>query len=116
MNEIQAGIPHIFAGAEEQFVAQMLNLDLIDGINFQKGCYPGQEIIARMKYLGTLKKRLFEIALPIKAEVQNGQAIYQSDSEQSIGQLVYAANDGKQQQRTSGIKFTSSRNRQRTAP
>lgn len=55
--EIQAGIPEVFTATQEEFVPQMLNLDLIGGINFKKGCYTGQEIVARTHYLGTIKRR-----------------------------------------------------------
>ncbi len=59
LSEIKAGIPVIYPETSEEFVAQMSNLNLLDGINFRKGCYPGQEIIARMQYLGKLKRRMF---------------------------------------------------------
>jgi folate-binding protein YgfZ len=55
--EIQAGIPEVYAKTQEEFVPQMLNLDLLNGINFKKGCYTGQEIVARTHYLGTVKRR-----------------------------------------------------------
>lgn len=55
--EIQAGIPEVFLQTQEEFVPQMLNLDLLNGINFKKGCYTGQEIVARTHYLGTVKRR-----------------------------------------------------------
>ena len=48
----------------EAFVAQMLNLDALDGISFTKGCYTGQEIIARTQHLGRIKRRLFRLLLP----------------------------------------------------
>ena len=57
--DIEQGIPQIVAGIAELFIPQMVNLDIIDGISFSKGCYTGQEIIARMHYLGNLKKRMF---------------------------------------------------------
>lgn len=57
--DIQAGLPSIHATTSEEFIPQMLNLDILNAINFKKGCYPGQEIIARMKYLGKLKQRMF---------------------------------------------------------
>jgi hypothetical protein len=57
--EIQAGIPDITLKTQEQFVPQMLNLDILNGINFKKGCYTGQEIVARTHYLGTVKRRTF---------------------------------------------------------
>ena len=56
---IQSGIPAITANNSEKFIPQMVNLDLLEGINFKKGCYTGQEIIARMHYLGNLKQRMF---------------------------------------------------------
>jgi folate-binding protein YgfZ len=59
LSDIKAGIPNIYPQTGEQFVLQMSNLDLLDGVSFKKGCYPGQEIIARMHYLGKLKRRLF---------------------------------------------------------
>jgi len=55
--EIQAGIPEVYPITQEEFVPQMLNLDLLNGINFKKGCYTGQEIVARTHYLGTVKRR-----------------------------------------------------------
>lgn len=59
--EIRNGLPQIHGETLEAFVPQMVNLDLVDGVSFQKGCYPGQEIVARMRYLGTLKRRMFRI-------------------------------------------------------
>jgi folate-binding protein YgfZ len=56
---IRSGIPVILPPTQEQFVAQMVNLELIGGVNFNKGCYPGQEIVARMQYLGKLKRRMY---------------------------------------------------------
>jgi len=56
---IQAGIPSITSLTQELFVPQMVNLDALGGINFKKGCYTGQEIVARMHYLGKLKQRMF---------------------------------------------------------
>ena len=57
--EIQAGIPDIQPTTQEQFVPQMLNLDILNGINFKKGCYAGQEIVARTHYLGSVKRRTY---------------------------------------------------------
>jgi folate-binding protein YgfZ len=56
--DIAAGIPHVYAATSEAFVAQMLNLDLLDGIAFDKGCYTGQEVIARAHYRGKVKRRM----------------------------------------------------------
>jgi folate-binding protein YgfZ len=57
--DISAGLPQVFRGSSEQFVPQMLNLDLLDGISFTKGCYTGQEIVARTQHLGRIKRRTF---------------------------------------------------------
>lgn len=57
--EIEAGVPAIGAASAGRFVAQMLNLDRLDAIDFHKGCFPGQEVIARTRNLGRLKRRLF---------------------------------------------------------
>jgi folate-binding protein YgfZ len=62
--DIRAGSPQVYAATSEEFVAQMLNLDLIDAINFSKGCYTGQEIIARTQHLGRIKRRMFRLRLP----------------------------------------------------
>jgi len=56
---IHAGVPTVTAATTDQFVAQTANWDLLGGVNFQKGCYPGQEIVARTQYLGRLKERLY---------------------------------------------------------
>jgi folate-binding protein YgfZ len=55
--DIHAGEPRITQGVLEQFVPQMVNFDVIGGVNFRKGCYPGQEIVARSQYRGTIKRR-----------------------------------------------------------
>ncbi|HEX3913778.1 MAG TPA: hypothetical protein VHW71_09750 [Steroidobacteraceae bacterium] len=62
--DVRAGLPQIYAATSEAFVAQMLNLDLLDGISFSKGCYTGQEIIARTQHLGRIKRRLHRLLLP----------------------------------------------------
>ena len=61
LEDIRAGLPSISAATVEEFVPQMLNLDLVGGISFKKGCYTGQEIIARAHYLGSLKRRMVRL-------------------------------------------------------
>lgn len=56
---IAEGLPNIKANTSESFIPQMLNLDVLGGISFQKGCYTGQEVIARLHYKGTVKRRLY---------------------------------------------------------
>ena len=65
--DIRAGLPQVYAATSEAFVAQMLNLDRLDGISFTKGCYTGQEIIARTQHLGRIKRRLYRLSLPAGA-------------------------------------------------
>src|SRR5690606_13359708 len=89
---IRAGLPLITAPTQEEFVAQMLNYELIGGVNFHKGCYPGQEIVARTQYLGKLKKRTYRVALPAGVEAAAGMDVYAPDfGEQSAGKLVNVA-------------------------
>jgi len=76
--DIRTGSPQIYAATREMFVAQMLNLDLIDGISFTKGCYTGQEIIARTQHLGRIKRRLFRLRLPAGTWTL-GQSVQLSD-------------------------------------
>ena len=61
--DIRAGLPQVYPQTHETFVAQMLNLDLVGGIDFKKGCYTGQEIIARAHFRGTIKRRMFRFAV-----------------------------------------------------
>lgn len=67
--ELEAGIPEVYPETSGQFVAQMLNLDRIGAVSFTKGCYPGQEIVARAHHLGRVKRRarLFSVAGPAPA-------------------------------------------------
>jgi len=89
--EILAGQPAVYAGTHELFVPQMINLQLIDGINFKKGCYPGQEIVARMHYLGTLKRRMYLGRIDTDITIEPGDELFSgSDDTQSIGRVVDA--------------------------
>ncbi len=89
--DIAAGIPAVLPGTVEQFVPQMANLDLIDGINFKKGCYPGQEIVARMHYLGRLKQRMIRARVETGTRPGPGTLIYAPDfAGQSAGTVVDA--------------------------
>jgi folate-binding protein YgfZ len=76
--DIRAGLPQIYLATREVFVAQMLNLDLLDGISFSKGCYTGQEIIARTQHLGRIKRRLYRLQLP-RGEWRIGQPLKLTD-------------------------------------
>ena len=75
LSEIKAGIPVIYPETSENFVLQMANLGVLDGVSFKKGCYPGQEIVARMQYLGKLKRRMFLAHLDTDQLPQPGDAL-----------------------------------------
>jgi hypothetical protein len=91
LTEIQAGLPTVYASTAEQFIPQMLNLQLIDGVNFRKGCYPGQEIVARTQYLGALKRRMYAGRIAADTPPSPGDALYTpDDSVQAAGQIVDA--------------------------
>jgi hypothetical protein len=94
--DIRAGVPTITKPVQEQFVPQMVNLDLIGGLSFSKGCYPGQEIVARMHFLGKLKQRMYlahlSTELAAGASPQPGDKLYSADlGAQSSGMVVNAA-------------------------
>ncbi|MCL2645352.1 MAG: folate-binding protein, partial [Betaproteobacteria bacterium] len=81
---IRAGLPLITTATQEAFVAQMLNFEIIGGVSFTKGCYPGQEIVARTQHLGKPKRRMFRIGLLSAAPatgIPAGTALYGSATE-----------------------------------
>jgi hypothetical protein len=73
LEEIRAGRPFISAATQDQFVPQMVNLEKLGGVDFQKGCYPGQEIVARAQYRGAVKRRMVRLPAPEGAKLQPGQ-------------------------------------------
>lgn len=96
LQDIQAGIAIIQRETSNLFVPQMFNLQAIDGISFKKGCYTGQEVVARMKYLGKLKRRMYRLSLPIEVVSKQklptpGSSCQLPEQEQSIGNVVTAA-------------------------
>lgn len=88
--EIQAGIPTIYQPTVESFVPQMINYELINGVSFKKGCYTGQEIVARMHYLGKLKRRMYRIHIDTNEPVLPGTPLFSPDSSsgQGTGNIV----------------------------
>ena len=93
--DITAGIPTIYPQTTEAFVPQMTNMQVINGVSFQKGCYTGQEIVARMQYLGKLKRRMFRIHIETSKVVNAGDKLFSKDSTsgQGPGQIVNAQMD-----------------------
>ncbi|MCI0668519.1 MAG: folate-binding protein [Methylococcaceae bacterium] len=85
------GIPRLGIETSEEFIPQMINLDALGGISFKKGCYTGQEIVARTHYLGKLKRRMFLAATRSDQLPGPGDPLFVSGNEQSIGQVVNAA-------------------------
>jgi folate-binding protein YgfZ len=90
ISEIDAAVPTVFAATQEKFVPQMLNLEVLGGVDFKKGCYPGQEVVARSQYLGKLKRRM-NVAHVEGAQTAPGADVFQSGGQQPIGSVVMAA-------------------------
>jgi tRNA-modifying protein YgfZ len=90
--DIRAGIPNVYNATVETFVPQMVNMQLIDGVSFNKGCYVGQEVVARMRYLGTLKRRMYLAEVESPTPPQPGDELHAagSTSEQGAGRVVDA--------------------------
>ena len=89
---IHAGVPTVTAATQEAFVPQMANFELLGGVSFKKGCYPGQEIVARMQYRGGLKKRMARVHIGGDARPVPGQDVYSAAfGDQSAGTVVNVA-------------------------
>lgn len=90
--DIRAGLPTVYDQTAEAFVPQMANLQLVDGVSFTKGCYTGQEVVARMQYLGKLKRRMYLARLACDRVPQPGEELYATGSEsgQGAGKVVDA--------------------------
>ncbi len=84
---VRAGLPQVYPETHEAFVAQMLNIDLLGGISFEKGCYTGQEIIARAHFRGTVKRRMFLFHSPSPAPAPGSRVL---SGEQHAGDVVDA--------------------------
>jgi folate-binding protein YgfZ len=73
VEEIRAGRPLITAATQDQFVPQMVNLETLGGVDFRKGCYPGQEIVARAQYRGQVKRRMVRLPAPAGTRLKPGE-------------------------------------------
>ena len=88
--EVRSGVATLSQPVVEAFVPQMLNYESVGGVNFKKGCYPGQEVVARSQFRGTLKRRAF--IAHADAELAAGQEVFQAgDAEQPAGLVAQAA-------------------------
>ena len=91
--EVHAGIATITAPIVEAFVPQMLNYESVAGVNFKKGCYPGQEVVARSQFRGTLKRRAYVVNIDsdVTQPVVGHEIFHDSDAEQPCGMVVQVA-------------------------
>lgn len=91
--EVLSGVPRITEATREAYVPQMINYELVEGVNFRKGCYPGQEIVARTQYLGKLKRRMFAARMATRpadeAAWAPGAPVHADGAE--VGSVVLAA-------------------------
>ncbi|WAC70914.1 folate-binding protein [Roseateles sp. SL47] len=96
--DVRAGLAWVRGATVEQFVPQMVNLELIGGVNFQKGCYPGQEVVARSQYRGTIKRRTHPFLVAEGAQPQLAQEIFHSEDPGQPAGLVAATgrSDGRE--------------------
>lgn len=92
--EIELGIPSIATAVAERYVPQMLNLDRLDALSFDKGCYPGQEVVARVRHLGSVKRRMRRYASEAEATPPAPGAEVVTAAGQSAGEIVRAAQAG----------------------
>lgn len=88
--DVAQGIPAVFEQTVGKFVPHSLNMDILHAVNFKKGCYPGQEIVARMQYRGKPKSRMIRAALESGPTPAPGDKLYVSGNEQSVGMVVDA--------------------------
>jgi folate-binding protein YgfZ len=91
LGQVRAGIGQVFGATRELFIPQMINLQAVGGVSFKKGCYTGQEIVARMQYLGKLKRRLKRLSLAQGSLPSVGSELFSPIHGSSVGEVVLAA-------------------------
>ena len=104
--EISLGLPSLPGDLSERFVPQMLNLDLLGALNAGKGCYPGQEVIARTQNLGSVKRRAQRFSLPCEGSVDPGSHIV-DDHGEVVGDVLRAATTEKGIELLAVVRLTS---------
>ncbi len=95
---IRQGIPLLHPETGGRFLPQELNLDKLDAVSYTKGCYPGQEIIARLRYRGEVKRRLCRATTDNSTLFAPGAALAPEGEERNIGTVINSANTGKDQE------------------
>jgi tRNA-modifying protein YgfZ len=104
--EVTSGIAPITAPVSDAYVPQMLNYESVGGVNFKKGCYPGQEVVARSQFRSTLKRRAFIVTSP--TALAAGQEVFDSrDAEQPCGTVAYAAAVPQEADQAKATGFTA---------
>jgi folate-binding protein YgfZ len=91
LGQIRAGIGQVFGASRELFIPQMLNLQSLGGVSFKKGCYTGQEIVARMQYLGKLKRRMYRLSLDLVEPPAAATPVFSPVHSSAVGEVVLAA-------------------------
>lgn len=91
--DVALGAPWILPAAAEAFVPQMVDLDRAGGVSFSKGCYPGQEVVARARYLGEVKRHLYRISVPGGPAPASGDSVVAD--ERAVGSVLYGAGTGE---------------------
>jgi len=91
LGQVRAGVGQVCAATRELFIPQMINLQAVGGVSFKKGCYSGQEIVARMQYLGRLKRRMYRLALDEGKAPAPATELFSPVHSTSVGEVVLAA-------------------------
>lgn len=107
LDRLRAGMADITSETTDQFIPQMLNLDLLDFISFKKGCYTGQEVVARAHYLGAVKRRMYLLALATDSVPASGQTLSNLEGKQ-LGTIVNAEANEQGQVEALAVLSTSS--------
>lgn len=89
--QVRAGVGQVLGSTRERFIPQMLNLQALGAVSFKKGCYTGQEIVARMQYLGKLKRRLYRLALESDELPEPATELFSPVHSSGVGEVVLAA-------------------------
>ncbi|AHK79548.1 glycine cleavage system protein T [Ectothiorhodospira haloalkaliphila] len=90
--DVMSGVPNVYPQTAEAFLPQMANLQLLGGVSFNKGCFPGQEVVARTQHLGKLKRRMYRLHLPVNEAPPPGATLHDAsvDATQPVGRIVEA--------------------------